>query len=150
MGHHGAMPRAAIALVFGAAGLCLGVVAWLIWGALSSSDSSAVGDLPTVEEVVVAQAHRHGIELPELTEADRARLAEEPSAASTLSPYDQVLGQLRAVRDAAGASEALEILAEVASLSADVAADCPRLYNEIAGGVADVLSLTEVCPPPTP
>jgi len=117
-----------------------------MWGALSASQDAAIDDLPTVEEIVVAQAHRHGIELPELTEADRARLAEAPSAASTLSPYEQVAGQLRAVRDAAGAGEALDILAEVAALSDEVARQCPRLYDEIAAGAAGVPTLDQVCP----
>ena len=77
--------------------ITLGVVGALVWGAWSSDDGTAVDDLPTVSEVVAAQAHRHGVELPELTDADRARLSAPPTAGSSLSPYDQVLGQLLAI-----------------------------------------------------
>lgn len=144
------MSKAAVAMVIGVASVCVVVVGWLIWGSWTSSDSTAIDDLPTVEEVVVAQAHRHGIELPELTDADRARLAQEPSAASTLSPYEQVAGQLRAVRDAAGPAEALDILAEVAALSEEVAVDCPRLYAEIAGDEVGLPDVNQVCPTTAP
>lgn len=144
------MPKVAAVVVIGVAGLCVVLVGWLIWGSLTSPDSTAVDDLPTVEEVVVAQAHRHGIDLPELTEADRSRLAQEPSAASTLSPYEQVAGQLRALRDAAGPAEALDILAEVATLSDEVAVDCPRLYAEIAGDETGLPGLDQVCPMTSP
>lgn len=129
------------------AALCLGLVGWLAWGALTSPDTTAVGDLPTVEEVVVAQAHNHGIDLPELTEADRARLSAAPSAASTLSPYDQVLTQLLAVRDAAGLGESLGILSEVALASPQVAGDCPLLYADlVADSASPPMRLDEVCP----
>ena len=45
----------------------LGVVGTLVWGAWRSDDGTAIDDLPTVSEVVAAQAHRHGVNLPELT-----------------------------------------------------------------------------------
>ena len=114
----------------------LGVVGLLVWGAWRTDDGSAIDDLPTVSEVVAAQAHRHGVDLPELTDADRVRLSAPATAGSSLSPYDQVLGQLLAVRDTAGVDEAVAILGEVALQSEVVAAECPRLYAAVteAGG----------------
>jgi hypothetical protein len=96
--------------------------------------------------VVAAQAHRHGVDLPELTDADRARLSAPPTAASSLSPYDQVLGQLLAVRDAAGVDEAIAILGEVALQSETVAAECDRLYAEITAGASSSLPVGQTCP----
>lgn len=124
----------------------LAVVGVLAWGAWSSDDGTAIDDLPTVSEVVAAQAHRHGVELPELTDADRARLSAPPSAGSSLSPYDQVLGQLLAVRDAAGVDEAVAILGEVALQSDTVAAECDRLYAEITADSPSTVPLTQACP----
>lgn len=124
----------------------LAVVGVLAWGAWSSDDGTAIDDLPTVSEVVAAQAHRHGVELPELTDADRARLSAPPTAGSSLSPYDQVLGQLLAVRDAAGVDEAVAILGEVALQSDTVAAECDRLYAEITADSPSTVPLTRACP----
>ena len=126
--------------------ITLGVVGALAWGAWSSDDGTAVDDLPTVSEVVAAQAHRHGVELPELTDADRARLSAPPTAGSSLSPYDQVLGQLLAVRDAAGVDEAVAILGEVVLQSGTVAAECDRLYAELTATTSSARPLAEVCP----
>jgi len=124
----------------------LAVVGVLAWGAWSSDDGTAIDDLPTVSEVVAAQAHRHGVELPELTDADRARLSAPPTAGSSLSPYEQVLGQLLAVRDAAGVDEAVAILGEVALQSDTVAAECDRLYAEITVDSPSTVPLTRACP----
>jgi len=124
----------------------LGVVGLLVWGSWSTDDGSAVDDLPTVSEVVAAQAHRHGVDLPELTEADRARLSAPPTAGSTLSAYDQVLSQLLAVRDAAGVDEAIVILGEVAMQSDVVASDCARLYDAVTDSAPTALPLAAVCP----
>ncbi len=126
--------------------ITLGLVGALVWGAWRSDDGSAVDDLPTVSEVVAAQAHRHGVELPELTEADRARLSAPPTAGSSLSVYDQVLGQLLAVSDAAGVDEAVAILGEVALQSDVVAAECERLYGEITLDGPARLPVAQVCP----
>lgn len=126
--------------------ITVGVVGALVWGAWSSDDGTAVDDLPTVSEVVAAQAHRHGVELPELTDADRARLSAPPTAGSSLSPYDQVLGQLLAVRDAAGVDEAVAILGEVVLLSDTVAAECDRLYAELTAATPSSVSLAQACP----
>jgi hypothetical protein len=95
---------------------------------------------------VAAQAHRHGVDLPELTEADRARLSAPPTAGSSLAPYDQVLLQLLAVRDTAGVDEAVAILGEVALQSDVVAAECARLYAAVAGTQGATQSATDVCP----
>lgn len=132
--------------VLALAAVTLGVVGLLVWGSWSSGDDTSVGELPTVSEIVAAQAHRHGVDLPELSEADRARLSAPPSAASTLSPYEQVLGQLIVVRDSAGVDEALAILGEVALQSDVVAGDCARLYAAIAGESPTSITLSQVCP----
>lgn len=126
--------------------ITLGIVGILVWGAWRSDDATAIDDLPTVSEVVAAQAHRHGVDLPELTEADRARLSAPPTEASSLSPYEQVLGQLIAVRDAAGVDEAVAILGEVALQSETVAADCATLYAEITQGQRAAVTLAQTCP----
>lgn len=128
------------------AGIILGVVGLLVWGALRSDDGSAVDDLPSVSEVVAAQAHRHGVDLPELTDADRARLSAPPTAGATVAPYDQVLDQLVAVRDAAGVDEAVAILGEVALQSDVVAGECARLYDAITQGASARISQAEACP----
>ena len=126
--------------------LIAGVVSLLVWGAWQGEDGSAVDDLPTVSDVVAAQAHRHGIELPELTDDDRARLSAPPTAGSMLSPYDQVITQLIAVREAAGVDEAVEILGEVALQSEAVAGECRRLYLELTAGQTAARSLAQTCP----
>lgn len=126
--------------------ITLAVVGALVWGAWRSDDGVAVGDLPTVSEVVAAQAHRHGVVLPELTDADRARLSAPPTAGSSLSPYDQVLGQLIAVRDAAGVDEAVAILGEVALQSDTVAAECDRLYAALTTTAPSSLTVAQACP----
>lgn len=124
----------------------MSLVGLLIWGAWSTDDGSAVGELPTVSEVVAAQAHRHGVDLPELTDADRARLSAPPTSGSTLSPYDQVLTQLLAVRDTAGVDEAVVILGEVALQSDVVATECARLYADVVGSGSTSIPLENACP----
>ena len=133
-------------VVIALAVITLGVVGVLVWGAWRTDDATAIDDLPTVSEVVAAQAHRHGVDLPELTEADRARLSAPPTAASSLSPYEQVLGQLIAVRDAAGVDEAVAILGEVVLQSETVAAECDVLYAEITQGQPATATLAQICP----
>jgi hypothetical protein len=135
--------RIVVALV---AMVTLSVVGLLAWGAWSTDDGKAVDELPTVSEVVAAQAHRHGVELPELTEDDRARLSAPPTAASSLTPYDQVLSQLIAVRDAAGVDEAVVILGEVALQSEVVSAECPRLYDAVTEMSRSALPVDQICP----
>lgn len=136
----------AIIVAIGVALLCAVVIGALVWGAWRSEDGAAVDELPTVAEVVAAQAHRHGIDLPELDDEDRARLSAAPSAVSTLDSFDQVLVQLLAVRDAAGVNEAIDILGEVAAADGSVATQCARLYEALTADSATRRSLTEVCP----
>jgi len=137
------VPRLVVSVL---AVITLGVVGLLMWGAWLTDDDSAVDDLPTVSEVVAAQAHRHGVDLPELSEDDRARLSAPPTAVSSMSPYDQVLGQLIAVRDSAGVDEAVAILSEVALQSDVVAAECPRLYEAVTASLSATVPLVEACP----
>lgn len=125
--------------------LCLLVIGYLVWGSLRSSDSDAVGDLPTVAEIVAAQAHQHGVSLPPMTEEQAAQLSAPPSTVSSLSPYDQVLVQLDAVKSAAGLDEALAILADVARESDVVAAECDRLYAALVDGATAPRAMAEVC-----
>lgn len=133
------------AVVLAVAAGCLALVGVLVWGAWQSDDLSSVDDLPSVAEVVAAQAHRHGVNVPELTEADRVRLSAPPTAASTLSPYDQVLTQLLAVREAAGVDEAVSILGDIAGQSDTVASDCGRLYAALTDGAPASRTASQIC-----
>jgi hypothetical protein len=133
-----------VALVI--ASMCVVIIGLLVWGAWKTGDGAAVDDLPTVAEVVAAQAHMHGIELPEVDDLDRERLTAAPSPATTLAPFDQVLIQLAAVRDATGLAEALLLLREVAEESPSVADVCQRLYDALTAGTSEALTLADVCP----
>jgi hypothetical protein len=126
--------------------LTLGLVGVLVWGSWRVDGASAVDDLPSVAEVVAAQAHRHGVALPELSDEDRVRLSAPPTPGSRLPVYDQVLIQLLAVRDAAGMDEAVAILGEVARQSEAISAECPRLYAEITTNGVASRSLAQTCP----
>ena len=131
--------------VIAVAALCGLIIGWLVWGSLRSSGSDAVGDLPTVAEIVAAQAHQHGVSLPPLTEEQAAQLSAPPSNVSSLSPFDQVLVQLNAVKSAAGLDEALAILADVTQESDVVAVDCERLYVALVEGTTASRTMAEVC-----
>jgi hypothetical protein len=135
-------------VVIALAALTVALVGALAWGAWRGGDDASVDELPSVAEVIAAQAHRHGVQLPELDDADRARLEAPAVPGSSLSPYDQVLSQLVAVRDAAGIDEAVAILGEVAIASDAVAADCPRLYAALTQAVPSSRSLAQTCPSP--
>ena len=140
-------PRAvARAFVIVLAVITLGVVGALVWGAWRSDAGTAIDELPTVSEVIAAQVHRHGVELPELTEADRARLSAPPTAGASVSTYEQVLGQLLTVRDAAGVDEAVAILREVVLQSESVATECDRLYAELTIDTPAPLPVMQACP----
>lgn len=132
----------------GAAVVCLAVAVLLLVGAWRSSDDVAVDDLPSVKEVVAAQAHRHGINVPELSEEEIARLSAPPTAAASVSAYDQVLPQLQAVKDAEGVDAALLILGDAAKVSPDVAAACSSLYAALAADSAPAATVQQVCPGP--
>lgn len=141
------MTRVAQVAMVGLVGTCVLLIGWLIWGAVTSPDTTAIDDLPTVSEVVIAQAHQHGIDLPELTENDVARLSAAPSAASTLTAYDQVRDQLLAVKTTAGASEALAILGEIAVASDEISGMCPQLYADVTSSTSEsVPPLVAICP----
>ncbi len=130
----------------GVAIACLLVAGLLVVGAWRSSNDAAIDDLPTVKEVVAAQAHRHGITVPELTDEDIARLSAPPTAAASLSAYDQVLPQLLAVKEADGIDAALLILGDAAKVSADVAAECAGLYDALTDGTSATATKGQVCP----
>ena len=126
--------------------LCAGVVGYLIWGAARGSSTDAVGELPTVADIVAAQAHQHGVSLPPLSEEEAIQLSAPPTTASTMSPFDQVRVQLEAVKQGAGLEEALSILRDVARESPVVAGDCARLYDVLVAGAATTTPLAKVCP----
>jgi len=124
---------------------CLGLVGLLVWGAVQYDDASAVDDLPTVADIVAAEAHRHGIGIPELSEDDIARLSAPPVPGSSLDPFDQVRIQLEAVKSAGGLDEALVILRDVAQQSEQVSADCARLYATLVGAESGAPPLDDIC-----
>ena len=132
--------------VIAVAAVCLGVVGLLVWGAARNDDTSAVDDLPTVADIVAAEAHRHGVGVPDLTEDDIARLSAPPVPASSLDPFEQVRLQLEAVKSAGGLGEALLILRDVAQQSDQVRLDCPRLYDALVLGAEGAAPLSDVCP----
>lgn len=137
---------AARVTVIALAAVCLTVIGLLIWGALRNQDTSAVDDLPTVAEIVAAEAHRHGVGVPELTEDDIARLSAPPVPGSSLEPFEQVRLQLEAVKSSGGLGEALLILRDVAQQSEQVRVDCARLYEVLVAGASGARPLTEICP----
>ena len=138
-------PTGVRAVVIAVAALCMLVIGYLVWGSLRTSNSDAVGDLPTVAEIVAAQAHQHGVSLPPMSEEQAAQLSAPPSTVSSLAPYDQVLVQLQAVKSAAGLAEALAILADVAQQSDVVAAECGPLYVALVDGATAPRTMAEVC-----
>jgi len=147
MGDHRAMSSVGVRVaVVTLAAACLTIVGLLVWGAARSGDASAVDELPTVAEIVAAEAHRHGVGVPELTEEDIARLSAPPVPASSLDPFEQVRVQLEAVKSAGGLDEALLILRDVAQQSDQVSRDCGRLYEALVAGAPDAAPLTQICP----
>ncbi|MFM9134965.1 MAG: hypothetical protein ACKOT0_05950 [bacterium] len=140
------MERAGRVVAAGVAVACLAVAALLLVGAWRSSDDAAVDDLPSVDEVVAAQAHRHGITVPELSEDEIARLSAPPTAATSVSAYDQVLPQLQAVKDAEGVDAAMLILGDAATVSPDVTVACADLYSALAAGSNPASTVEQVCP----
>lgn len=144
--HQGMTSTAARVAVIALAVVCLGVIALLVWGSLGNDDTSAVDELPTVAEIVAAEAHRHGVGVPELTEDDIARLSAPPVPASSLDPFEQVRLQLEAVKSAGGLGEALLILRDVAQQNDQVRLDCPRLYDALASGAQGAAPVSDICP----
>ncbi|MFM8529731.1 MAG: hypothetical protein ACKOD2_08670 [Ilumatobacteraceae bacterium] len=132
-------------VVIGLAAVCVVVVGLLVWGASRNQESSAVDDLPTVADIVAAEAHRHGVGVPELTEDEIARLSAAPVPASSLDPFEQVRLQLEAVKSAGGLAEALLILRDVAQQSDQVRADCARLYDALVAGASGATPVGDIC-----
>lgn len=147
LGDHRRMSsKGARVAIIALAAVCLGVVGVLVWGAARNNDTSAVEDLPTVADIVAAEAHRHGVGVPDLTEEDVARLSAAPVPASSLEPFEQVRVQLDAVKSAGGLGEALLILRDVAQQSEQVRLDCPRLYDALVAGAPGAAPLGDICP----
>lgn len=126
-----ARPRSAVAVAVALALVCAGLVVALVVSSWSTPDSQAVDDLPTVAEVIVATAHQHGIELPELTAEQREALTAEPVAATDASAYEQLSSQLRGVAEIDGIGQAVFLLGEVAAVSSEAERLCPRLFDEL-------------------
>lgn len=144
--HRCMQTTAARVTVIAFAAACLTVIGLLVWGAVRNDDTSAVDELPTVAEIVAAEAHRHGVGVPELTEDDIARLSAPPVPASSLDPFEQVRLQLEAVKSAGGLGEALLILRDVAQQNDQVRLDCPRLYDALASGAQGAAPVSDICP----
>ena len=127
--------RAAVAVAIA----CLCGVGLLAFAASQGDDLDAVSGLPTVAEVVVSQAHRHGIELPELT-AEQAAALEAPLVPGTdASVYEQLSSQLGRVAEVEGVAAAVFLLGEVSATSPDAAEVCEMIYAELsASGQAPV------------
>ena len=120
---------------------CVALVALPVIASWGDSDSRAVDDLPSVAEVVAAQAHRHGIQLPELTVEEQQALQAPPRPGSDASAFEQLRSQLTAVAEVDGVESAVFLLGEVAAVSEEAAELCPRLYAVLtAEGDAGVSS----------
>ncbi len=135
-------------LVLVAAGIalaCAGFVAILLASSWFTQDSEAVDDLPTVAEVIVAQAHRHGIELPELTDEQLAALASDSRSATDASAYEQLSTQLLGVLGVDGLDQAVFLLGEVAAVSPDAAQLCPQLFDELVASAPSSSSPASPC-----
>ena len=120
-----------VALCAGVAVACAGLVATVGIASWTVPDSRSVDDLPTVAEVVVAQAHRHGIQLPELTDDQRAALAADPVEVTEQAAFDQLSAQLLGVARLEGLDRALFLLGEVAAASSEAAGMFPRLFDDL-------------------
>lgn len=125
------LSRPLVGLAVGIALACAGFVVVLLVSSWTTQDSEAVDDLPTVAEVIVAEAHRHGIELPELTDEQREALASDTRAATDASAYEQLSTQLLGVLQVDGLEQAVFLLGEVAAVSPEAADLCPRLFDEL-------------------
>jgi len=102
--------------------VCAGLVLALGVASLSTQESEAVDDLPTVAEVIVATAHQH--------------LAAELVAATDASAYEQLSSQLFGVASVDGLDQAVFLLGEVAAVSPEAEQLCPRLYDELVSTVS--------------
>lgn len=134
-----------MALAAGIAVAVAGFVVVLLVSSWSTQDSEAIDDLPTVAEVIVAEAHRHGIELPELTDDQRAALASDARAATDASAYEQLSTQLLGVLSVDGLDQAVFLLGEVAAVSPEAAELCPRLFDDLVSTSPEVPTPASPC-----
>lgn len=126
----------------GVAAVCVALVGILVISGTSRGNSAAVDELPSVAEVIAAQAHQHGIVLPPL---------ETPASAPTPAipaqdPFDAALAPLQAVSASEGLPAALSLLADAARASSEVAGECERLYNALTKGEPTSPAVSDVCP----
>lgn len=138
-------------VVIAVSAACIVLVVWLAMGALGRDRSAYVDDLPTVAEVIAAQAHAHGVSIPDAPDAPASAAPANggsPSAASSLTGFEQMRRQLVAVAEADGAEVALAILHDAAASSPQVAADCGQLYDAIVAQGRSSRSRAEVCASP--
>ena len=140
------VPRSAMAAAVAVAIGCVGLVLTLFLSGFTTTGATAVDDLPRVSEVIVAAAHEHGIELPELTDEEREALDAPPVDATDATAYEQLSAQLMSVKEADGIEQAVFLLGEVAAVSPDASVLCPALYEELTR----TLVAAQVPPSPCP
>lgn len=113
---------------------CLGLVVAVAVSSLGRSPQGAVDDLPTVAEILAAQSHRHGVDVPRLTPEQEAALAAPLRPGTTVEAYEQLRIQLRGVAELEGLGAAVLLLGEVTALSDDARRECDRLYADLISG----------------
>ncbi len=128
MSSRGARVAAFVALA------CLGIVIAVAVSSLGRSPQGAVDDLPTVAEILAAQSHRHGVDVPRLTPEQEAALAAPLRPGTTVEAYEQLRMQLRGVAELEGLDVAVRLLGEVTALSDDARRECDRLYADLLSG----------------
>jgi hypothetical protein len=128
MSSRGARVAALLALA------CLGIVVAVAVSSLGRSPQGAVDDLPTVAEILAAQSHRHGVDVPRLTPEQEAALAAPLRPGTTVEAYEQLRIQLRGVAEVEGLGAAVRLLGEVTQLSDDARRECDRLYADLLTG----------------
>jgi len=110
---------------------CLALVIAVVVSSLGRSPQGAVDDLPTVAEILAAQAHRHGIDLPRLTPEQEAALSAPLRPGTTVEAYEQLRAQLLGVAEIEGLDSAIFLLGEVVELSEDARRECDRLFADL-------------------
>ena len=128
-------PRSAMAAAVAVAIGCAGLVLALFLSGFTTTDATAVDDLPRVSEVIVAAAHEHGIDLPELSDEEREALDAPPVNATDATAYEQLSAQLMSVSEVDGIEQAVFLLGEVVAVSPEAASLCPRLYEDLTSTV---------------
>ena len=140
------VPRSAMAAAVAVAIGCVGLVLALFLSGFTTTDGTAVDDLPRVSEVIVAAAHEHGIDLPELSDEEREALDAPPVNATDATAYEQLSAQLISVSEVDGIEQAVFLLAEVAAVSPDAASLCPRLFDDLTRSLPDAQMPETPCP----